>query len=1236
MFEGSHDFSIHGGHFNVNYNSPSQVQDLLNKLNPVEDASYKSGHHSTCLSGTRVAILNSLMEWAANDQSPKIYWLYGIAGTGKSTIAQSFCVQLQEKGFSVASFCCSRNAADRSDIRRLVPTIVDSIARADKTFCQSTLHVLEKEPSLAKYSVSEQIKLLLVNQSISYQNKWIIVVDGLDECSDPQATKELIGTLIDNVHILPAHIFIASREEKYISHRLHKIHETAKVALHEVDEFVVQADIYNYLKLHLSSIDGLVPPIEGYIKYLTEQSNKLFIYASTAVKYIGEGYSPLECMQMLMNQKKLTGIYALYSQILEHVMSKLDDTEIQAQVHVLHAIVCLQDPLSMKALELLFISKSNISLMVSAFHSVLEIPADKNSDSPVQAFHASFPEFLENLDECPVRYQLNVDPKHQIHAHLALCSLKYLNCQLQRNPLGLELDSEISELNREQVNRYFSKKPGLDYACKFWSTHWNLGARKIQMEHITELSDFMNNNALKWIEHCILLGIQDQISAMFEQILPYLKDDLLNICSELPLFLSQNVEIITKWPLEIYNSALIWTPNNSLLMTTLCFQDRKRMGPTVARGLEGWSQCEQVVPTAGIVYYIAFLGNGTKLVFGTYTNTLEYFLIRSLKEIAQGQQTLNIFNTITASCNGSLVVYGSNDKTVRIWNTSTGRIEHILVGHTNQINAVSVSPDSSRVVSGSKDTTLRIWNTHTGIIEYVLEGHTDEIIVVQFSPDGSSVISGSSDNTLRIWNTFTGKIVHMLKGHTCDVIVVAFSPDGTRVFSGSSDNTLRIWTTLTGQAEFVLKGHTGRVCNVAVFPDGHRVVSRSSDGNIRIWNTSTGKTEHVLKGHTSRLATLAIFPDGSRVVYKSQSLAVTIWNTSMAKREHLLMGHTDGISSVVVSPDGSRVISGSADKTIRIWNTSTNKTKEILKRHSKAGYPFKLAISLDSSIVAWVSSNSCKKSRSFPQLDLTVMISGLDNGTVQIWNTATGKTEQVLKRVGAVAVSPDGCRVVSVSGDETLRIWNLSTGKTEHVLRDHNGAVDAVAFSSDGSRVVSASWSGEVRIWNTSTGTTEHIHQMRSLNSVDAIAVSPNGSIVACGSRDGTVKIWNTSTGETKKILKCAHNISWEYSPLESLVGNSSTFYALGKNHNEIVTICNRNSEYQIKHVLWLPPYVRDIKCAAYTDSLIAFGCQSGEVVIINMSSPPDISDTAQKSISEPGLTTLKNTIVNSLKKRFN
>ena len=163
----------------------------MNKLNPVEDPSYKSGHHSTCLSGTRVAILNSLMEWADNDQSPKIYWLYGIAGTGKSTIAQSFCVQLQEKGFSVASFCCSRNAVERSDIRRLVPTIVDSIARADNPFCQSTLHALEKEPSVAKYSVSEQIKLLLVNQTISYQNKLIIVIDGLDECSDPQATKEL-------------------------------------------------------------------------------------------------------------------------------------------------------------------------------------------------------------------------------------------------------------------------------------------------------------------------------------------------------------------------------------------------------------------------------------------------------------------------------------------------------------------------------------------------------------------------------------------------------------------------------------------------------------------------------------------------------------------------------------------------------------------------------------------------------------------------------------------------------------------------------------------------------------------------------------------------------------------------------------------------------------------------------------------------------------------------------------
>ncbi|KAE9385338.1 WD40 repeat-like protein [Gymnopus androsaceus JB14] len=1289
MFEGSHDFSIHGGHFNniqgnqINYNSTSQVQDLLNKLNPVQDASYKSEHHSTCLSGTRVAILNSLMEWAADDKSPKIYWLYGIAGTGKSTIAQSFCVQLQEKGFSVASFCCSRNAVERSDIRKLVPTIVDSIARADNMFCQSTLHALEKEPSVAKYSVSEQIKLLLVNQTISCQNKWIIVIDGLDECSDPHATKELIETLIDNVHILPAHIFVASREEKSISHRLNTTHETAKVALHEVDGFIVQADIYNYLKFHLSNIDGLVPPIEGYVKYLMEQSSKLFIYASTAVKYVGDGYNPLERMQMLMNQKKLTGIYALYSQILEHVMSKLDDTEIKAQVHVLHAVMCLQDPLSMKALELLFIPKSNISLMVSAFHSVLEIPANKNSDSPVQAFHASFPEFLENLNECPERYQLNVDQKHQSHAYLALCSLKYLNCQLQRNPLGLELDSEISELNREQVNRYFSKKLGLEYACKFWSTHWNLGAKKIQMEHITELSEFVNNNVLKWIEHCILLGIHDQMSAMFEQILPYLKiqDNLWDICSELPLFISQNVEIIMKWPLEIYNSALIWTPNSSLLMTTLCFQDRKRMGPTVVRGLKGWSQCEQVVPTAGAIYYLAFLGNSTKLLFGS-----SIYLPTESDETGplENDVQLNIFNTTTgqiehtarhtvkvdinnvnhhiaASQDGSLVFYGTNNGEINIWNTSSGKIEHVLVGHANDINAVSLSPDNSRVVSGSKDTTLRIWNTYTGIIEYLLVGHTDEINDVVFSPDGSTVISGSNDNTLRIWNTFTGKIVHVLKGHTNHVVAVAFFPDGTKVLSGSSDNTLRIWTTLTGKTEFVFKGHTDRVNSVAVFPAGHRVASGSHDGTVRIWNTSTGKTEHVLKYYPSssvRLPYLAIFPDGSRVVFKS-SYEVKIWNTSTAKCEHSLMGHDEYVTAVAVSPCGSRVASGSLDTTITIWNTYTKKSlsKEVLKHPRKAGHPVKLAISLDSSIVAWVSFPNLKKiwitstARSDRVLtakanvdaiavspDGSRVISGLDNGTVQILNTATGKTEQVLKghtsNVKAVAVSSDGCRMVSGSLDGTLRIWNLTTGKIELVLRGHYEGVQVVAFSSDGSRVASAS-NKEVRVWNTSSGTTEHILQMQQSDYfMSAVAVSPNGSTVACGFWDGTVQIWNTSTGETNKILRDDYNVSWQYTPLELLVGNSSTFYALGKNENEIVTICNRNSEYQIKHVLWLPSHVRDPACAAYAGSLIAL-CGWG-IPIINMSSPPDISDTVHKSTSKPGLTTFKNTIVDSLKKRFN
>jgi WD40 repeat protein len=139
----------------------------------------------------------------------------------------------------------------------------------------------------------------------------------------------------------------------------------------------------------------------------------------------------------------------------------------------------------------------------------------------------------------------------------------------------------------------------------------------------------------------------------------------------------------------------------------------------------------------------------------------------------------------------------------RDWQTDT----MILEGHTDSVCSVTFSSDGTRIVSGSRDQTVRIWDAASGVVLSTLEGHTEEVFSVAFSSDGTRIVSGSRDQTVRIWDAASGVILSTLEGHTEGVNSVAFSSDGLRVVSGSWDHTVRVWDAVTGAIHHVLQAH---------------------------------------------------------------------------------------------------------------------------------------------------------------------------------------------------------------------------------------------------------------------------------------------------------------------------------------------------------------------------------------------------------------------------------------------
>ncbi|KAH0565258.1 hypothetical protein GP486_001355 [Trichoglossum hirsutum] len=167
-----------------------------------------------------------------------------------------------------------------------------------------------------------------------------------------------------------------------------------------------------------------------------------------------------------------------------------------------------------------------------------------------------------------------------------------------------------------------------------------------------------------------------------------------------------------------------------------------------------------------------------------------------------------------------------------IWERCSQRL---LEGHSAVVRAVAFSPDGQLVVSGSYDSTVKLWDTATGAVRHTLIGHSNDVTGVAFSPDGQLVVSGSGDNTVRLWDTATGAVRHTLMGHSDYVIGVAFSPDGQLVVSGSYDKTVRLWDTATGTVCHTLKGHSGPTWSVAFSPDGRLIASGSADTTVGLW-----------------------------------------------------------------------------------------------------------------------------------------------------------------------------------------------------------------------------------------------------------------------------------------------------------------------------------------------------------------------------------------------------------------
>jgi WD40 repeat protein len=154
-----------------------------------------------------------------------------------------------------------------------------------------------------------------------------------------------------------------------------------------------------------------------------------------------------------------------------------------------------------------------------------------------------------------------------------------------------------------------------------------------------------------------------------------------------------------------------------------------------------------------------------------------------------------LVTAVAFSPNGQHIVSGSDNGTIKLWDTARGELQKTLAGHSGWVRVVAFSPDGRHIASGSGDRTVKLWDTTRGELQQTLAGHSDWVTAVAFSPDGRYIASGSNDRTVKLWDTARGELQKTLAGHSHSVRAVAFSPDGRHIASGSNDRTVKLWDT---------------------------------------------------------------------------------------------------------------------------------------------------------------------------------------------------------------------------------------------------------------------------------------------------------------------------------------------------------------------------------------------------------------------------------------------------------
>lgn len=499
----------------------------LDRLPSAADApfnSYKNQHSSTCLPDTRVNLLQQIYDWADGQDQRCIFWLNGLAGTGKSTIARTVAQYYSKRCRLGASFFFSRGGGDVGHAGKLFTSIAVQLARAIPQTKRFISDAVIEQNDIANQSLRDQWRHLVLDplsklSNSSTKSSYMLIVDALDECDNENDIRLILQLLTEaqTLKMVRLRVFLTSRPDIPIRHGFSYIPETEHqdFVLHNISRTTVDHDIFIFLEYNMKVITqerllGAGWPGNEVIELLVHNSHGLFIWAATACRFIREGKKTQIIKKRLSSVLQSDGgitepekhLNDIYITVFRHAVpidfSDEEKKELYEKLrYMLGSIVVLFSTLSKQSLGRLLRLEEDIGETLEDFHSILDIPKDQAH--PLHLHHPSFRDFLLNKDRCN---DLNfwVD-KRKAHAMLADDCIQLMSESLRKDICDFKAPGVLTtDIESGEISKCIPAE--LQYACLYWVQHIKSSETPLN----DKVYQFLQDHLLHWLEVLSWLG----------------------------------------------------------------------------------------------------------------------------------------------------------------------------------------------------------------------------------------------------------------------------------------------------------------------------------------------------------------------------------------------------------------------------------------------------------------------------------------------------------------------------------------------------------------------------------------------------------------------------------------------------------------------------------------------------------------------------------------------------------